>query len=70
MNPYKGIVKITCVKNGRCQAVDGQNMLPGCMACPEAVVKIIDLDDQAIFELKKPGRPISGDVLEPEPDMV
>jgi len=69
MTPYRGIIQITCKKkSGPSASSSGprgclrpdrigkktNNVQPGCMDCPEAVTRILDLDGKVIFEYRSP----------------
>jgi len=54
MNPYKGIIRIIRTKKTGCRAVTGKDVRPSCMACPDAVLLILDLDDTVLFEYTAP----------------
>ena len=60
MTPYKGIVQISCTKKKGPSTGSGPkgcprnlkvtDVQPGCMDCPEALTRILDLDGKVIFE--------------------
>jgi len=55
MIPYKGIIQITCKKKSGClRNLKKNDVQPGCMDCPEAVTRILDLDGKVIFEYRSP----------------
>ena len=55
MNPYKGIIQISCTKKKGClRNLKVSDVQPGCMDCPEAITRILDLDDTVIYEYRSP----------------
>ena len=51
MTPYKGIIQIICKKKKGClKNLKVTDVQPGCMDCPEAVTRILDLDGKVIYE--------------------
>lgn len=55
MTPYRGIIKIICNrKKGGCLRNLRENIKPGCMDCPEAETRILDLDDKVIYKYRSP----------------
>ena len=55
MTPYKGIIRITCLKKkGGCLRNLGEDVQPGCMDCPAAITEILDLEEKAIYEYRSP----------------
>jgi len=56
MNPYKGIIQITCKKKSGClRNLKTNDVQPGCMDCPEALTRILDLEGTVIFEYPSMG---------------
>jgi len=51
MKSYKGIIRIRCDKK-MCKLVAGFNVAPGCMACPDAVIGILGLNGEVLFEAR------------------
>jgi hypothetical protein len=60
MKEYRGIVRIECTRKAGCPRKLKQNVQAGCLDCPEAVTRIVDLVDKVMFEYRapeaKPGR--------------
>ncbi len=56
MTPCKGIHRISCTRKGGCILTNSneKNVQPGCIACPDALTQIIDLEDKVIFEYRAP----------------
>lgn len=51
MKPYKGIVKIFCKTKDTCPRRVRENVLAGCITCPAALVRIMDLEDRVLAEI-------------------
>ena len=55
MTPYRGIIQISCTRKKGClRNLKKNNVQSGCMDCPEAITRILDLDGKVIFEYKSP----------------
>ena len=56
MNSYRGIINIKCTRKSGClRNLKTNDVQPGCMDCPEAVTRILDLDEKVIFEYPSTG---------------
>ena len=54
MKPYRGIVRIECSRKAGCLKNLKKNVQAGCMDCPEAVSRILDLDGRVIYTYRSP----------------
>lgn len=54
MNPYKGIVRISCKRKTGCSHKIRDNVQPECMGCPEGLTEILDLEGKVLFEYQPP----------------
>jgi len=55
MTPYKGIIQISCTKKKGClRNLKKNDVQPGCMDCPAAITRILDLDGNMIYEYRSP----------------
>jgi hypothetical protein len=49
MNPYKGIIRISCTAGDMpCPMKLRHNVQPECIACEHALLELLDLDDKVI----------------------
>ena len=54
MKAYRGRINIECTRETGCLKNLKEDVQPGCMDCPEAISKIIDLEDKVIYEYCSP----------------
>lgn len=50
MTPYKGIIRIRCETKGACALKLIDNVQADCMACPDAVTEVLDLEGKVLHE--------------------
>jgi len=56
MITYKGILQISCTKKKGClRNLKKDDVQPGCMDCPEAITRILDLEGKVIYEYSAKG---------------
>ena len=64
MKPYKGIVRLSCLKKAVCPDKVAGNVRAGCVTCESISIEILDLEDKAIAmlipaKIVKPKKPSS-----------
>jgi len=55
ITPYKGVIVISCSVGGAgCLRNLKEDVQPGCMDCPKAVSRVVDLEGKDLFEYRSP----------------
>jgi len=51
VTPYRGIVRLSCLKKGNCPSKIFADVKAGCVTCESVQIEILDLDNKVVGSL-------------------